>query len=736
MRKSISLSYKFFRQKLDPKLLDFLTTSDLEPLKEFVGQERALEAIRFGIGIQSQGYNLYAMGPSGIGKRSLVRSALEINANKQETPPDWCYIHNFSLPDRPLAISLPPGLGSIFQQDIKSFIDELSQGIIAVFESDEYRKKMQDITDDFNAKREEFCKLIIENAKSSKVPHLYKELHINEKALQFKFTLAVVDPLINKLKIKYSKFSDVVTYLIAVQADLLEHVNDFIKHDESTSILSFVSDSPLLIKYQVNLFIDNSNHKGAPIIFEDNPSYSNLVCRVEHLSLFGTLVTNFTLIRPGSLHRANGGYLVIEARKLKKEDSAWEGLKRALRAGNIAIEPIEHLAESARPVSLEPMPIPLNIKIILLGDRATYYSLCNRDPDFTGLFKVAVDFDEQIDRNKKNIALYARLIGTIIRREATRPFHATAVAALIEHSSRIVEDSEKLSTHIRGIDDLIIEADYWASVSSKKIVSANEVKLAIQAQIHRVDRSKHLYYEEITRNFILINTTSELVGQVNCLSVVREGNFTYGHPTRITAKVRMGRGKIIDIQREIDMAGPMHSKAGIIISNFLADRYNTEQKFSLLASISFEQIYGMMDGDSASVAELCALLSALANVPIKQYLAVTGSINQFGEAQAVGGVNDKIEGFYDVCHARGLTGKQGVIIPSINIKNLMLRDDIVAIGRAKKFLIYPIDTIDQAISLLTGLPAGVRKKNGKFPEESINYKVEKRLQEFATNLAK
>ncbi|MDR3492247.1 MAG: ATP-binding protein [Gammaproteobacteria bacterium] len=735
MKKPASLDYKSFRHKLDTTSLGFTTTSDLEPLAEFVGQERALEAINFGIGIKSQGYNLYAMGPSGTGKRSLVRLALEVKAIKQKTPNDWCYIHNFSSPDNPLAISLPAGMGSEFQHDIKLFIEEVSLNIISVFESDEYRSQMQEITDNFNGKREEYYKQLIENTPASKVPHLYKELHKKEKALQLKFTLAVIGPLIKKLKIKYLKFSVVIKYLMDVKKDLLEHINDFIKHDEKTSILSFATDSPLLIKYQVNLFVDNGKHQGAPVIFEDNPSYSNLVCRVEHVSVYGTSVTNFTLIRPGSLHRANGGYLVIEARKLKKEEPAWEGLKRALQARSITIEPIEQ-AESTKSVSLQPMPIPLDVKVIILGDRTTYYSLCNDDPDFTGLFKVAVDFDEQLDRNKKNMLLYARVIGTIARRDVTRPFNAKAVAALIEHSSRIVEDAEKLTTRLRSIEELIIESDYWASVNAKKVVGADEVEQAISSQIHRLDRSQQLYYEDIKRNFILINTSGVAIGQINCLSVIRAGNFTYGHPTRITAKVRMGRGKLIDIQREIKLAGAMHSKAGLIISNFLADRYNPDKFFSLTASLSFEQIYGMMDGDSASIAELCALLSALAKVPLKQYIAVTGSINQYGEAQAVGGVNDKIEGFYDVCKARGLTGTQGVIIPKINVKNLMLRNDIVESGRQKKFFIYTVDTIDDAISILTGMPAGVRKKNGEFPENSINYKVEQRLREYAINYYK
>jgi predicted ATP-dependent protease len=727
MKKILSpLNYKYLRQQLSADQLKFSTTAELKPLAQFLGQERALSAVRFGIGIQSQGYNLYAMGPSGIGKRSLIRRFLDAEKHKYVTPCDWCYIHNFDTPEKPIALKLPPGMGLVLQKDMKLFIDEIASDIIAVFEGYEYITEMKKIADVFNKKREKVSKKI----NNDKIPYLYKQQHKKEQELQLKLTLTVVKPLIHKLKKKYKKLSDVLKYLTDVQNDIVTHVHDVIKQDEDTDVLSFAVESPVLLRYQVNVIVDNGNQKNAPIIFEDNPSYSNLICRVEHTTQFGTLVTNFSYIKSGSLHKANGGFLIIESRKLKKDPRAWESLKRALYAKEIIIDPVENLSGSVKPVSLEPMPIPLNVKVILLGDRATYYHLSNNDPDFNELFKVAVDFDEHIERNHKNIDLYSRLIATFSKREKLRPLLANAVAEIIDHSTRIAEDTEKLSTHIRVINDLILEADYWASIDKKKKIEINHVKQAIHAQIYRQDRTREVYYEAINRNFLLINTHDKLIGQLNCLSVVKVGNFSFGHPTRVTAKVSVGKGKVIDIQREIDMAGPIHTKAGLTIENYLSSRYSRDFLFSLAASISFEQIYGMMEGDSASVVELCALLSALAEVPLNQALAVTGSIDQYGKVQVIGGVNEKIEGYFDVCKLKGLNGKQGVIIPAMNVKNLMLREDIVKACKDGFFAIYTMETVDQALSLLTGLSAGERDKSGKFPKDSVNFKVEKRLREF------
>jgi lon-related putative ATP-dependent protease len=732
MKTTKPLHYKQLSQKLNPKHLGFETTAELESLSEFIGQERALEALSFGIGIQSQGYNLYAMGPAGIGKHSVIRSILEDTAIKKDVPSDWCYIYNFEVPEKPISLELPPGLGNILQQDMKIFIDKLSASILDVFESDEYSAEMQKITDTFNASREKFTKKIMQKtSKKNPTPNLYKERHKKEKALKYRFTAAVVEPIIQELKEKYMELPQVLKYLSSVQKDVIDHVDDIIKSDESTSLFFFAQESPVLLKYQINLLVDNSKRKGAPIIFEENPSYSNLICQVEHVPQLGTLVTNFTLIRPGALHKANGGYLVIEARNLQKEPHAWEGLKRALYSRKIKIVPVEHLTETVRPISLEPMPIPLNIKVILLGDRHTFYSLSNNDPDFNELFKVAVDFDEQIARTKINLQLYARLIATITKKENLRPFLASAVARVIDYSTRIAQDIKKLSTHVRSINDLILEADYWASLSNKRFVEAADVKRAIDAKIHRLDRTREIYYEDIFRDFIFIKTAGKLIGQINCLSVVKVGRFSFGHPTRMTAKVRMGKAQIIDIQREINMAGPIMSKGSLIISHFIASRYNTNHTFSLSASLAFEQIYGEMDGDSASIAEICVLMSALAEIPLKQNFAVTGSADQYGDVQAIGGVNEKIEGFFDICKGRGLTGDQAVLIPTVNAKNLMLREDVVQAAKDHQFSIYLFNNVDEAIALLTDIPAGKLGADGNYPPDSVNDKVAKRLLMFS-----
>ena len=733
MKQINPLNYKLLRKKLNASQLEFETTEELDSLIEFVGQERALKAMAFGIGVKSQGYNLYALGPAGVGKRSLIRILLREQARNQAVPSDWCYVHNFEFPEKPIALELPPGYGVILQHDMKVLIDELSTSILAVFEGDEYRQGMSEINDEFNSRRAKILKKNTTDIKNERVLHLYKERHAKEKALQLRFTSAVVDPLIHKIKTKFVEFSQVAAYLSAVQKDIISHINELVKSEESTNILFFSFENPLLIKYQVNLLVDNGKRKSAPVISVHNPSYSNLICRIEHTSQMGALITNFTLIRPGALHKANGGYILIEISKIKKEPQAWDALKRALYSRKIKIEPLEHFSETFRSVSLQPMTIPLDIKVILLGDQAHFYELSRDDPDFIELFKVLVEFDEQIDRDKTNIDIYARMIGTIVKKEKLLPFHRSAIAAVIDHSSRLAADAEKLSTHLRSINDLIIEANYWASLWHKTIVDDSDIKKAVEAQIYRRDQAREHYYDDIKRHFIMIQTRGKAVGQVNCLSVVNAGKFSYGHPTRLTGVVRMGKGKIIDIQREIEMAGPMLTKGGLIISHFLAGRYNPGQVFSLSASLAFEQIYGTIDGDSASVAELCVLMSALAQVPIKQSLAITGSTNQFGEVQAIGGVNEKIEGFFDICHSRGLTGKQGVLIPAVNAKNLMLRDDIVKAAKDKKFFIYPIQTVDEAVSLLTGMPSGEMGKNNSYPKDTLNYLVQKRLEEFTNN---
>lgn len=483
-------------------------------------------------------------------------------------------------------------------------------------------------------------------------------------------------------------------------------------------------------RYEVNVVVDNSEAKGAPVIFLDQPRYSNLVGRVEHIAQMGALVTDFTLIKPGALHQANGGYLLVDALKLLSEPFAYEGLKRALRKGEIAIESLGQVYSMISTVSLEPEPIPLAVKVMLIGERLLYYLLSSNDPEFKELFKVAADFEDEMDRTLDSSLAYARIIAEVSRSEGLRPFDRQAVARVVEYGSRLVDDAHKLSTHMQSVTDILREADYWAGEARRDSVTREDVQQALDTQIVRAGRVQDRIQEQILNDQVLIDTEGAIVGQVNGLSVYMLGNHSFGSPSRITARVRMGSGEVIDIEREVDMGGPIHSKGVLILSGFLGERYAAERPLSLRATIVFEQSYGGVEGDSASSAELYALLSALSGVPAKQSLAVTGSINQRGQVQAIGGVNEKIEGFFDLCKARGLTGEQGVLIPAGNVRSLMLREDIREAARRGQFHIYPIASVDEGLTILTGTDAGEPNEAGEFPPDSINGLVVARLTTF------
>jgi lon-related putative ATP-dependent protease len=722
------LDYRALKSGLRAFLPPFRTTNDLKQSHPTIGQSRALEALHFGLRIQHRRYHLYAMGSPGIGKHAVVEQLVRDYAKRMPTPPDWCYINNFESPSKPIAIALPAGMGRSLQRDMKAFVEELGTIVQSMFDSKQFRSEMRKIDKFYNKK---FKQKTSTGSTEDRIKVFSKEKFEKEKLLRVKLIKSVIVPRIAALKRKYKKYIEIKKYLSAVHQDILAHVNDLMRVDETTHTWPVLTEHIMLAKYSVNLLVDNKGLKGAPVIFEPNPNFSNLICRIEHLPQQGSMMPHFTLLKPGCLHVANGGYLMLEIRKLRKHAEAWEALKSALYAQSIKVEPPERTPTLVKPISLEPTPIPLSIKIILLGDRNTYYDLCQEDVDFAKLFKVIVDFDESVDRDEKNIKRYVQWIGMLVKRDQLHPFHRDAVAAVLDYCSRLSEDAKKLSTHFRDIEDLMVEANYCALLRHAKLVRAKDVQTAIYAKAHRVDRTREMYYEDIHRHFIIIHTKGKMVGQVNCLSVRQVGHFSYGHPTRVTARVRPGKGQLIDIQREIKMAGPMHSKAGLIIANFLASRFGADELFSLSASISFEQVYVWTDGDSASVGELCALLSALAEVPLEQSLAVTGSIDQYGEVQAVGCVNEKIEGFFDVCKRSGLTGRQGVLIPSINQANLVLREDVIAAVKAKQFFIYPINTIDEAMILLSGKSAGERQKNGEFAKKSIYHIVEKKLKRFS-----
>ncbi len=786
MEKLNALKKKDLRRCVDVTQLHFKTTDELEPLTEFFGQARAFEAASFGSGIQAKGYNLFAVGISGTGKRAIIQSILEKKAITKPIPADWCYVFNFESPQKPITLQLPSGLGRIFQEDMRVLLVDLKAAIPGIFETEEFRTRMQKINEEISFKQESFFKNITKEAKEKgllilsthegfsvmpldekndvmtqevfdqlsekekkekqalivsftqrladfikQVPGLQKKRIDQEKKILKEFTLIAVGQSMNDLKRKYKHYSEILSYLEAVEQDVILNVKDFIKKEESQSVPFISPEMPSFTRYQVNLLVNHEETTSAPIVFEENPTYSNLICRLDHEAHFGALLTDFTLIKPGALHQANGGYLIIDARKLLTQPYAWDGLKRALFDRQIKIEPVENLVGIFRTTSLEPSPIPLDIKVVLTGDSFIFNLLHAWDSDFSKLFKVKVEFQDRVDWSQENLHLYAKFMAAIIQKEKMLPFHRSAVAALIEYSSRISGDAEKLSIRVSNIQDLLHEASYWAKHANKNWVGEKEVEQAVQAQIRRLDRVREDYYEQIQRDIIFIDTQGEIVGQVNGLAVVESGNFSFGYPTRITANVRMGNGEVVDIQREVKLSGPIHSKGVLILSSFLAGRYSRDQTFSLSASIAFEQTYGLIEGDSASVAELCALLSAIAEIPIKQEFAVTGSVNQHGEVQPVGGVNEKIEGFFDICKSRGLSGKQGVLIPAANVHHLMLRKDVVKAVASKKFSVYPIENVDQAIVLLMGTKAGKKTVKGWSPKLCFNAQVEKCLQKFS-----
>ncbi|RLA47121.1 MAG: ATP-dependent protease [Gammaproteobacteria bacterium] len=769
----------------DATQFEFETTNDLETLTDIIGQDRALEAIRFGLGMQSEGYNLYVLGPPGVGKYTAVNQYLQDLARRGPVPMDWCYGNNFKDASKPIRIELPPGRGVILREDMQHLVEDLKTAIPQAFDTDEYKARAQQIEMELQQKQENVFRGLHDSAKEKSVklyqgaegfsfipmvngeeinPETFENLteaeqkQIEEanqelreqlreilqksvpawrKEAREKFmrvnhevTMEAVGLYIETLSQKYADLPQMLNYLSAVQADIIANAADFRPAEAAPGGMPQIQQNSLS-RYEINVMLDNSETTGMPVVFEDHPSYGNLLGRVENKAYMGMLSTDFTLIKPGALHKANGGYLVLEVRKLLMQPYAWEGLKQALYARELRIESLERALSLVSTISLEPEPIPLDVKVVLLGDRMLYYMLYAYDPDFAELFKVPADFEAQLDRNPENDFLYARMIATMVRNEKLVPFDKTAVAAVIRQSMRMVDDSEKLSTHMRSISDLLGEASYWATQAERSVATEEDVNKVIKTQVERVDRVRDRVQEGILREQVMIDTTGEVVGQVNGLSVLQMGNFSFGQPSRITATTRLGDGKLIDIARESDMGGPTHTKGVFTLSSFLGARYGQKAPLSLTASLAFEQSYGGVDGDSATMAELCVLLSSLSGLPIKQSFAITGSMNQHGRAQVIGGVNEKIEGFFDICNARELTSDQGVLIPAKNVVNLLLRPDVTNAIEQGQFSIYPISHVDEAISLLTGIPAGEADEQGQFPPDTINGRVQARLEQFA-----
>ncbi len=690
----------------------FETTAELGDLDLTVGQARALSALDFGTRMRDSGYNMFVLGRSGSQRRRVVTEFLERQAQAQSAPFDWCYLNNFDEQRQPIVAKLPAGTGTKFRNDMACLVEELKGAIPAAFDSEQYRTSISEINQELEERHRQAIQELQEEAQKHDLslvstPHGFaiaptrngeilsdedfEKLHEDEKnrkkeaidslsqrlrehfeklpswqkerrdklrALQRELTEAAAGKLIDELKERYAQFEDLPPYFDNLREDVLENASDFLPREaqgQQPTQQAMTAQKPLS-RYEVNLVVAHGEGADPPIVYENNPSVQNLLGRVEHTAQFGALSTDFTMIRSGALHRANGGYLIIDAEKVLLEPLAWSALKRTLDAGEIKIESPGQMMSLVSTVSLEPEPVPIDLKVIVIGERMIYYLLSEYDSDFDELFKVAVDFENRIDRTPENTQLYGQLVANLARRENLPPLSRGAVARTIEHGARLLEDAEKLTTRLRDVSDLLREAGFWAREESADVVDETHVQKAIDSQVHRLDRVRSELYEEIQRNSILIDSQGEKVGQINALSVLGIGGFSFGQPSRVTATVRIGEGSIVDIERETELGGPLHSKGVLILSSYLRSKYATGLPLSINASLVFEQSYGGVEGDSASVAETCVLLSAIGRIPLKQTLAITGSVNQHGEVQVIGGVNDKIEGFFDICSARGLSG--------------------------------------------------------------------------------
>ena len=785
-----ALPAEALRRRCDPASLPFRTTAELDPLDAPLGQDRALAALRFAVGMRADGYNLFALGPEGTGKLGLIRRSLEQTAAGERVPDDWVYVQNFDEPHRPLALRLPAGRGQVLKQQSERLIQEIRLSIPAAFDSDKYRQRRNALEEGFKRENDGLIEAVQARAASRGIaltrtpigfalmpirdgevlaPERFGQLPQAEQArlkgdmdelqqdleerlselpqhtrrqrealhaLDRESAAAAIAPAMEEIQRHWRGSPAVLAHLERVRADILENIQDYVERDNGEPLgpPGLVPQGPgedLFRRHCVNVLVNHAETRGAPVVFEDHPTHPNLVGRVEHQAQLGALITDFNLIKAGALHRANGGYLILEARKLLLNPYAWEDLKRALSAHEVRIEPPSQLSGMLPTVTLEPAPIPLDIKVVLVGEPMLYYALAREDPEFSVLFKVAADFDWRMARTPENELGLARLLAGMIRAEKLRPLDATAVASVIEYASRLAGDGDKLSTHMASIADLVREAQHWARERRARVVRAHHVQEAIDAHTFRHDRVRENVLEEIRSGLVHIATEGAEIGQINGLVVLQLGKLAFGRPGRITCRAHLGHGDVLDIEREVALGGPLHSKGVMILSSFLSARFAQDQPLSLSASLVFEQSYAEVEGDSASSAELYCLLSALAELPLRQDLAVTGAVDQGGRVQAIGGVNEKIEGFFDVCRARGLTGSQGVLIPGSNRRHLMLRPDVVEACAQGRFHIHAVGTIDEGMALLTGVPAGACDAGGVYPVGTVNRRVAARLAQFA-----
>lgn len=778
------------RNSLDPRTLGFKTTAEVPPLEGMVGQDRALRAMEFGFQVDTEAYNVYVAGPMGTGKMTAIKDFLRRLAPTRPTPLDWCYVYNFEAPDHPRAIGLPAGKGQEFARDMDRLVESAKEEIPRVFKSEDYERRKSQVLKDIETRRTQISERVEQDARQqgftiqptpigiATVPivdghpmtaeefealpeavrkqlqaageklkaeleqalrearDLESQARERVEQLDREMTLLAIGPLLNALRVKYRDVPEVVSYLNQVQNDIPDHLSDFrmAKAEGAPSALEALLREDHLTRYKVNVLVDNRQTKGAPVVIEYRPTYYNLLGRVDYRSRLGAAVTDFTMIKPGAIHRANGGYLVVEAKDLLLSPFAWESLKRTLRSGEVRIENLGEQYTAVPTATLRPEPIPINLKVVLVGPSFIYYLLHFYDEDFRRLFAVRADFDVEMDRTDAHIMDYARFISALVKKNGLRDFDRTAVARVIDLASRDVSHQERLSTRFLDIAKLVAEADYWAKRNGNRYVTAKDVDQAIEEREFRSNLLEAKLRREILEGTLHVATEGVGVGQANGLSIVDLGDRPFGRPTRVTARTFLGTRGVVNIEREVKLSGPIHTKGFLILSTYLSAKYAQDKPLALSGSITFEQTYDEVEGDSASSTELYCLLSSLSNLPLKQSIAITGSVNQLGEVQAIGGVNQKIEGFFKLAKERGLNGEQGVMIPADNVKNLMLRDEVVEAVKAGKFHLWAVKNVDEGLEILTGKPAGEMRPDGTYPEGTVHYLVNRRLEQYAQRM--
>lgn len=789
MKNEFELSYRSLKSTCNPNLFKFDTTESLEPIQGGIGQDRGIKALEFGLNVDINGYNLYVEGPSGVGKTMYTKHFLDSISKKKKVPQDWCYVYNFDNPNEPVAIPLSAGQGKEFKEAMDKFVKDITRDIRDTFNNEDFEKEKALIKQEYDLKRsalmeklnqtsaqygfqvksanngiymmpvlngktieeEEFEKLDDATKKEFEDKSSIVQQHVMEAISQIKsiqseadqkinewqsnVALLTVNAHINFIKSNFKRNKKITKFLDDIKKDILKNVNAFLAKDDSKANTPQNMQRPEIQKpwlnYRVNLFIDNSNLDGAPVIMDSNYSYPNLFGRLEYENCYGSLRTDYTMLKPGLLHNANGGYLVMQARDIVSNQLCYETLKKVLRTKELGIENSVEQHTSMVMVSLKPEPIPLNLKVILIGDELLYQTLISVDTDFKKLFKIKVEFEDDAPLTLDNMNKLARVIHGFCATEELPPLDKTAMARVIEYASKLADDQAKLSTRFGEITQVIGEAGTLARLNKEKIITGKTIELALAQRDEREQKYNEKYFEMINSNTLMIDTSGFKVGQINGLTVMNLGNYSFGLPVKITANTYVGKNGIINIEREVDMSGSSHSKGILILSGYLGEMFAQDMPLSLTASLCFEQLYNGVDGDSASSTELYAILSSLSGIPINQSIAVTGSVNQKGEIQPIGGVNEKIQGFFEICKMRGLDGSHGVMIPKSNEKNLNLSDEVISAVKDKKFHIYAISTIEQGIELLTGVPAGKKDLSGRFPAGSVNCLAYAKLRKYA-----